>query len=231
MDLLTALSFKFSESELILFQIFDHISQAFVGYGQALAVFILTLFCDVHRVLNALMQAFSFVVWDLNIQFQLLIIMNKLFSIFRCLKISMGHFADLIIRKIKTLNLFSAIINNLLKFQILLVHQHPQRLTTILRHISSQLSCSFSLGATVLFESIHFLPQSADCDGLILVRLRNIKKLIAVGELSFYSQVHESDQVLDFSFTIQEMHPETVEVFEERVQRSFAVAEGRRLVG
>jgi hypothetical protein len=70
----------------------------------------------------------------------------------------MGHFADLIIRKIKTLNLFSTIINNLLKFQILLVHQNPQRLTTILRHISSQLSCGFSLGATVLFESIHFLP-------------------------------------------------------------------------
>ena len=97
----------------------------------------------------------------------------------------MSHFANLIIGEIQTLNLFSAVIDNLFEFQILIIHEHSKWLNAILRHICGQFCSSFGFGTTILLESINFLPQSTDRDGSILVCLCDIKKLVTVSEFSF----------------------------------------------
>ena len=98
---------------------------------QVIPILLFLILCIFNCVQHTLVETFSFLERNVNVQFKLLVIENKFFRTFACVKISMRETANFGIQIIHVCDCHPAITYNLLEIIILLFDQNLQWLHTL----------------------------------------------------------------------------------------------------
>lgn len=174
------------------------------------------------------MQAFTFGVGNFSIEFQLLVVIQKLLSIFRSLIIPLCQFPDICIHFGNIIDMLLALGQYPMKLLVLLINKPLQPRHTILRNILGQLFRSPSLGMAVLLEALNLAAQetatSLQSAAIVFLVIAeggggHPVQVLGVDVLGFDPQTQKVNYFFYFFLTLRVVLSLHLEILEKRKHR------------